>query len=341
MIRRPALLALSSVAVGALAVGPATTAPFLPVPPAAFLNYPAASGRELSQEAALDPLVLSRLARHFHCSRRAMAAYIASRLVRTRLTRATRYRVGCLTPLGREYSVTERLPAGTPVFADSQTGRPVLKLACGNPLTAFLPGAASGQTGGVRHLTHLQEKLGREHARLPLGAPAAHPHQTRPHQSAGRHPAGLAVAARTPVLPVPIPEALVTPPPAVPQVWASLPDQEIGPLTRVGGIQQTLSAGRAFNVLPIVAAGGAVALLQGGGPHSASSVTVTPAPFGPSPAGPFPPAGPVSADPALPDPASGAALVPEAKGSALLLAGLAGLALFGWLLTRWTRRRAT
>ena len=68
-----------------------------------------------------------------------MTQYIRQNLVLTRLQKSGYYRVACVGPGGREYWINARLPAGTAVFASRATGRPILKLACGNPMVSSLP----------------------------------------------------------------------------------------------------------------------------------------------------------------------------------------------------------
>ena len=133
-----------AVAGGLIASGRVVADPFLPVPPASFLNYHVSTARGLSEEVATDVVVRARLARHFGMSQSAVVSYVQANLVEGRLSaaQAGRYRVACITPSGREYSILERLPAGTPVFLLAHTGKPILRLACGNPLVSSLPPVA-------------------------------------------------------------------------------------------------------------------------------------------------------------------------------------------------------
>ena len=109
------------------------------VPPASFLNYHVSTLRELSQEVTLDPAVRARLANHFHVSEAQITRYVRQNLVLTHLKKGGRYRVACVGHDGREFWVESRLPKGTAVFASRATGRPILKLACGNPMVSSLP----------------------------------------------------------------------------------------------------------------------------------------------------------------------------------------------------------
>jgi len=133
------LSCLGAIGLAAAAAHPAAADPFLPVPPASFLNYHVASADQLAQEVALDAVVRARLARHFHQTEPEVSRYIHDNLILTHLSKPGQYRVACVTPSGREYFLTQRLAAGTGVFSLRGTGKPILKQACGNPLVAVLP----------------------------------------------------------------------------------------------------------------------------------------------------------------------------------------------------------
>lgn len=109
------------------------------VPPDSFINQHVDSVAQLRQQVTLDPVVRRRLARHFHLSGPAMVRYIQDNLVLKKTTRTQRYHVYCISRTGREYVINARLPIGTPVFVMRSTGKPILKLACGNPMVATLP----------------------------------------------------------------------------------------------------------------------------------------------------------------------------------------------------------
>ncbi len=138
MNRHPALL-FSLAALGGL---PAL-ASALPlggaVPPDSFINQNVSSVGDMRQQVTLDPVVRRRLARHFHTSGPAVVRYIQDNLVLKKLGTTARYQVYCIARDGREYVINSRLVAGTPVFVMRTTGKPVLKLACGNPMMASLP----------------------------------------------------------------------------------------------------------------------------------------------------------------------------------------------------------
>ena len=119
--------------------------PFLPVPPASFINYHVDTVSQLSQQVAVNAVVRGRLARHFHLAQNDMVTYIQHNLVLSYLKAPGRYQVACVTPAGREYYVSQNLPKGTPVFALASTGQPILKRVCGNPLVSAPACGGSGQ----------------------------------------------------------------------------------------------------------------------------------------------------------------------------------------------------
>jgi len=119
---------------------PALAAPGrIVLPPDSFINQHVASMSQMSQQVTLDPVVRRRLARHFHTSGPAVVRYIQNNLILKKTTTARYYQVYCISRTGREYTVNSRLPAGAPVFVMRATGKPILKLACGNPMVAVLP----------------------------------------------------------------------------------------------------------------------------------------------------------------------------------------------------------
>ena len=113
--------------------------PSVVLPPDSFIDQHVASMSQMSQQVTLDPVVRRRLARHFHTSGPAVVRYIQKNLVLKKTTTAQRYQVYCISRTGREYTINSRLPIGTPVFVMRTTGKPILKLACGNPMVASLP----------------------------------------------------------------------------------------------------------------------------------------------------------------------------------------------------------
>lgn len=137
-----AFLPLLALAAASPAAAAPLAAPHLPVAPESFLNYHAADVRELSSEVSVDPAVRARLAKHFHVTQTQLVTYIHHNLVLRHLQKPETYRVACVRRDGSEYWIESRLPAGTPIFASRATGRPILKLACGNPMVSALPPTA-------------------------------------------------------------------------------------------------------------------------------------------------------------------------------------------------------
>lgn len=225
----------------------ASADPFLPVPPASFINYHVDTVSQLTHEVKVDSAVRARLARHFHMAQPAVAAYIANNLMLSYLQAPHNYRVACVTPRGREYYVAERLPAGTPVFALQSTGQPILKRACGNPLVSALPAVAASKV--AKNVV-------------------AHPGQPVLAQAAATTDAPTDVVATT-TLPG---DTTLT---AVPTLAGSGVG-DLGPLTRVAGITQSLgsAAGSSFAVPGILAAIGTAAIFGSG--HGGSSGSASP-----------------------------------------------------------------
>ena len=217
------------------------------VPPASFLNYHVSTVHELSQEVTLDPAVRARLANHFHVSEAQITQYIRQNLVLTHLQKAGNYRVACVGSDGREYWISSRLPAGTAIFAARATGRPILKLACGNPMVSYLPpGLQTAENNG--------------HAGPPTFAFLPPPALTDTLPMPGLLPGDLTPSDAL--------VALADVPPAVVLVSPSL--ETLIPGTVAPGLS------RSFNVLPAVLGGLAVAVASTG--HHGSTPNTTPPP---------------------------------------------------------------
>ena len=248
----PRLITVLSVLVTAAALGSlraASADPFLPVPPASFINYHVDTVSQLTHQVRVDSAVRARLARHFHMAQPAVSAYIANNLMLSYLQNAHTYKVACVTPSGREYYVTQRLPVGTPVFALASTGQPILKRACGNPLVSALPAVAPSKVA----------------------------------QRPGKHSAQAALAEDVTTTQAPTDVVATTTLPgdttltAVPGLTGT-DVGDLGPLTRVGGITQSLgaAAGSGFAIPGILAAIGTAAIFGSG--HGGSSGSAAPGP---------------------------------------------------------------
>lgn len=105
------------------------------VPRNSYLIRPVASARELANQIRTEPVVAQRYARHFKRSAWEFADYVEKHLRLTRLERAQTFNVYYSPPDDRLLVVRRTLPKGTPVFVERNTGKPILKANCGNPLT--------------------------------------------------------------------------------------------------------------------------------------------------------------------------------------------------------------
>jgi hypothetical protein len=105
------------------------------VPRNSYLIRPVASAQELANQIRTEPVVAQRYARHFKRSAWEFAEYVEKHLRLTRLERAQTFNVYYSPPDDRLLVVRRTLPKGTPVFVERNTGKPILKANCGNPLT--------------------------------------------------------------------------------------------------------------------------------------------------------------------------------------------------------------
>lgn len=234
-------LSLSSLLLGVPATAAIHPSAVGSVPPDSFLRYHAATVGALAQQVTLDPAVRGRLANYFHVSEAQMTSYVRHHLVLANLPNAGEYRVACVGRTGRRYWIQARLPAGTPVFASRVTGRPILKLACGNPMVSALPKETN------------------------LFAPARLAAQKLPVMQTASLAPGLQPAEF-------LPAGLVTPVSDVaPTIVAVSPSLESFTAPLAGG------GGSAFSALgPILAGGAALAVASSGGHSSGSSPNVVP-----------------------------------------------------------------
>lgn len=240
----------------------ASADPFLPVPPASFINYHVDTVHQLSQQIAYDAVVRGRLARHFHLAGPAMVTYVQKNLVLSYLKSAGTYHVACVTPSGREYFVTQRLPKGTPVFALSSTGQPILKRACGNPLVSSLPAAVP------KHLSQTAQHV------------VAHKGQPALAETPASGPTDIVASSTLPG------DTTLT---AVPGLADSTVG-DLGPFTRVAGSLASFGGGGGGFGLPLagLAALGTAGLLASGHGGGNSTTPVIPTPIPPVPVSPAP-----------------------------------------------------
>lgn len=302
----PRKLALIAFAASLGLARAASADPFLPVPPASFINYHVDTVHQLSAQIAYDAVVRGRLARHFHVAGPAMVTYVQKNLVLSYLKTAGTYRVACVTPSGHEYYVTQRLPKGTPVFALASTGKPILKRACGNPLVSSLPAAVP------KHLKQTAQQAVKRSGQPALAeAPAAAP-----------APSDIVVASAAPG------DTTLT---AVPGL-ADGNVGDLGPFTRVSPSIASIGGGGGGFGLPLagLAALGAAGLL--GSHHGGSSNS--------NPAAPTPtPTPPITTPPVTPIPTP---VSPAPEPNAMLVYGIGAMGLFalGYARRRGAARRS-
>ncbi len=104
----------------------------------AFLRYKVYSVKELVDQVAKDPVVRKRFSRHFGMPEDRIVQYFKDNLVESYFLEAGKYTVYGVTPAGTIFPTRMSVARGTRVLA-LRNGEPVLKWACGNPLTRFLP----------------------------------------------------------------------------------------------------------------------------------------------------------------------------------------------------------
>lgn len=107
-------------------------------PPASFLKYRVDSVAQLLAQIRADRTVRLRYAHLFGISENKVVAYMSKNLVESYIPATGAYKVWCVRPNGRVFVVKQHFHAGIRVFA-LRNGEPVLKWACGNPLTSRLP----------------------------------------------------------------------------------------------------------------------------------------------------------------------------------------------------------
>lgn len=107
------------------------------MPPGSFLTTPVGSGEDLGNRLLADRATADRFARHFGMDPGELAAYFHNNVHSSALSKGGTYTVYYMLTSGKIVSRTKRLAAGTRVFVDFN-GRPVLEVACGNPMTRVL-----------------------------------------------------------------------------------------------------------------------------------------------------------------------------------------------------------
>ena len=176
-----------------------------------------------------------------------MTKYVRRNLVAdTSEAQGGNYRVACVGHDGREYWVKSHLPAGTAIFASRVNGRPILKLACGNPMVSSLPpGLQIADDNGS-------------------AAPPKFAFVPPPALMDSTPMAGLMTEDVTPT------DLVVASADAIPAVVLVSDFPPVGPLGT--------GLSRSFNALPVLLGGIAVAVASSG--HHGSTPNGTPAPGG-------------------------------------------------------------
>jgi hypothetical protein len=119
--------------VGIAIIGLTALAEAQRMPPNSYLRQPAESRFQLVQQVRTDPVVSARFQRHFAMSHDEVVEYFST-LRTSRLEEGGRYLVWHVRE-GDGQHMTRWLTVsrGEPVFID-ESGRPILKVVCGNPL---------------------------------------------------------------------------------------------------------------------------------------------------------------------------------------------------------------
>jgi hypothetical protein len=99
----------------------------------AFIDYRISSIADLERQIKTDPAVADRYERHFGMTKSQLLAYVGS-LHRDTLQVPATFEVYSIPPDGHVKMHMQRFNKGEPIFEDP-SGRPVLLVRCGNPLT--------------------------------------------------------------------------------------------------------------------------------------------------------------------------------------------------------------
>ncbi|HEY3268575.1 MAG TPA: hypothetical protein VGM37_16775 [Armatimonadota bacterium] len=107
-------------------------------PRLSYLRYNSYSVSEVLGQLNGSVKLRQRYANHFHIAPEQVIPYFRANLVESYVPRTRRYRVWMSTKDGHKFARYQTFHAGTRVLA-LRNGEPVLKWACGNPLTNRLP----------------------------------------------------------------------------------------------------------------------------------------------------------------------------------------------------------
>lgn len=117
---------------------PAQVRPSHPTANGSFLGQKVYTVPDLIAQIETNPAIASRYARHYHTTPGKVVHYLRSNVVESYMPRTQVFHTYWIRHNGSIRSGNERLVKGTRVFA-LRNGEPVLKWACGNPLTVSLP----------------------------------------------------------------------------------------------------------------------------------------------------------------------------------------------------------
>lgn len=118
-------------------------APTNATPPDSFLTTQVQSVNELVYEVNSSPKIAARYGKLFHLPSSEVASYFRHNLVISTLSHDYNGPVYSVRPSsGRIFVIREHIKAGTSVYS-LRDGQPVLKWACGNPLSTHLPAIAT------------------------------------------------------------------------------------------------------------------------------------------------------------------------------------------------------
>jgi len=131
----------------------AATSKPLPVPPASFLKYRVNSVGELLAQVRSDRTVRLRYAHLFNISENKVVDYMSKNLVESYIPATGKYSVYCVARDGHMFAIKQQFHSGLRVFA-LRNGQPVMKWACGNPLTKNLPAPPQTPTMLSKVLRH-------------------------------------------------------------------------------------------------------------------------------------------------------------------------------------------
>lgn len=109
-----------------------------PAPPYSYLRHNSPSLEEVIRQVSQSPQLQKRYAKHFNIPEQEVVTYFRTHLVESYIPKTQKYPVWCVKPDGTRFVVQQTFQSGTRVLS-LRNGEPVLKWACGNPLSRTLP----------------------------------------------------------------------------------------------------------------------------------------------------------------------------------------------------------